>query len=28
MVEGVAVSVGLAIVCLWLAGRAFMRENA
>jgi len=28
MVEGVAVSVGLAIVCLRLAGRAFMRENA
>jgi ABC-2 type transport system permease protein len=26
--EGVAVSVGLAIVCLWLAGRAFRKENA
>ena len=28
MVEGVAVSIGLAIVCLWLAGRAFIKENA
>jgi len=26
--EGIGVSVGLAIVCLWLAGRAFVRENA
>ncbi len=26
--EGVAVSVGMAVVCLWLAGRAFVRENA
>jgi ABC-2 type transport system permease protein len=28
MVEGVAVSIGLAIVCLWIAARAFIRENA
>jgi ABC-2 type transport system permease protein len=28
MAEGVAVSVGLAVVCLWLASRAFGRENA
>lgn len=28
VVEGIAVSVGLAILCLWLAGRAFVRENA
>jgi ABC-2 type transport system permease protein len=28
MAEGVAVSVALAAVCLWLAGRAFARENA
>ncbi len=28
MVEGIAVSVGLAIICLWLAGRAFIKENA
>lgn len=26
--EGIGVSVGLAVVCLWLAGRAFVRENA
>jgi len=26
--EGIGVSVGLAIVCLWLAGRAFAKENA
>jgi ABC-2 type transport system permease protein len=26
--EGIGVSVGLAIVCLWLASRAFLRENA
>jgi ABC transporter DrrB family efflux protein len=26
--EGIAVAVGLAIGCLWLAGRAFARENA
>jgi ABC-2 type transport system permease protein len=28
MIEGIAVAVGLAALCLWLAGRAFMRENA
>jgi len=28
MLEGVAVSIGLAALCLWLAGRAFVRENA
>jgi ABC-2 type transport system permease protein len=28
MFEGVAVSIGLAVVCLWLAGRMFIRENA
>jgi ABC-2 type transport system permease protein len=28
MVEGVAVSVGLALVCLWLGSRVFLRENA
>jgi len=28
MVEGVAVAVGLAAVCLWAASRAFVRENA
>ena len=28
VLEGVAVSIGLAAVCLWLAGRAFARENA
>src|SRR5690349_14048862 len=28
MLEGVAVSIGLAVVCLWLAGRVFIRENA
>lgn len=28
VVEGIAVSVGLAVVCLWLAGRAFAKENA
>jgi ABC-2 type transport system permease protein len=28
VLEGVAVSVGLAAVCLWLASRAFVRENA
>src|SRR5450755_1496893 len=26
MVEGIAVSIGLAAVCLWLAGRVFVRE--
>jgi ABC-2 type transport system permease protein len=28
MLEGVCVAVGLAAVCLWLASRAFMKENA
>ncbi len=28
MVEGVCVAVGLAAVCLWVASRAFVRENA
>jgi ABC-2 type transport system permease protein len=28
MLEGLAVSIGLAIICLWLAGRAFIKENA
>ena len=28
MVEGVCVAVGLAAACLWLASRAFVRENA
>ena len=28
MLEGVAVSIGLAIACLWIAARAFVRENA
>jgi ABC-2 type transport system permease protein len=28
MVEGVAVSIGLAAACLWLADRVFVRENA
>jgi ABC-2 type transport system permease protein len=28
VVEGIAVSGGLAIACLWLAGRAFAKENA
>ena len=28
MVEGVLVAIGLAAVCLWIAGRAFVRENA
>ncbi len=28
MVEGVAVAIGMAIVCLWVASRAFVRENA
>jgi hypothetical protein len=28
MVEGIGVSIGLAVVCLWLAGRVFVRENA
>jgi len=28
MVEGLAVAVGLAAVCLWLGSRVFVRENA
>jgi ABC-2 type transport system permease protein len=28
MLEGVAVAVGLALVCLWLGSRVFVRENA
>jgi len=28
LVEGIAVSIGLAVICLWLAGRTFVRENA
>jgi ABC-2 type transport system permease protein len=28
MLEGVSVSVGLALVCLWLGSRVFLRENA
>jgi ABC-2 type transport system permease protein len=28
MVEGIAVAVGLAAVCLWLGSRVFLRENA
>ncbi len=28
VVEGIAVAIGLAMLCLWLAGRAFVRENA
>ena len=28
MVEGICVSVGLAALCLWLASRAFIKENA
>jgi ABC-2 type transport system permease protein len=28
MVEGISVSIGMAIVCLWLASRAFIKENA
>ncbi|HYK28253.1 MAG TPA: ABC transporter permease [Streptosporangiaceae bacterium] len=28
MVEGVAVAVSMAVVCLWAASRAFVRENA
>ena len=28
MLEGVLVAVGLAIACLWIAGRAIVRENA
>lgn len=28
MLEGVGVAVGLAVVCMWLGSRAFLRENA
>lgn len=28
MLEGVAVAIGLAVVCLWLGSRAFVKENA
>jgi ABC-2 type transport system permease protein len=28
MLEGVVVAIGLAAVCLWIAARAFVRENA
>jgi len=28
MLEGVLVALGLAVACLWIAGRAFVRENA
>jgi ABC-2 type transport system permease protein len=28
MVEGICVAVGLAAICLWLASRAFIKENA
>jgi ABC-2 type transport system permease protein len=28
MLEGVLVATGLAVACLWIAGRAFIRENA
>ncbi len=28
MLEGICVAIGLAIVCLWLASRAFIKENA
>jgi ABC-2 type transport system permease protein len=28
MVEGVLVAIGLAVVCLWLGSRSFLRENA
>ena len=28
MVEGIAVAVGLAVVCLWLGSRVFVQENA
>jgi hypothetical protein len=27
-VEGVAVAAGVAVVCMWLGSRAFVRENA
>jgi hypothetical protein len=28
LVEGVLVAIGLAVACLWIADRAFVRENA
>jgi len=28
MVEGIAVAIGLAALCLWIASRVFVRENA
>jgi ABC-2 type transport system permease protein len=28
MLEGVVVAIGLAVVCMWLGSRAFLRENA
>jgi ABC-2 type transport system permease protein len=28
VVEGIAVAVGMAVVCLWLSSRVFLRENA
>lgn len=28
MVEGISVSIGMAVICLWLASRAFIKENA
>ena len=28
MVEGISVSIGMAIICLWLASRVFVKENA
>jgi len=28
MLEGVAVALGLAAACLWIAARTFVRENA
>jgi ABC-2 type transport system permease protein len=28
MIEGVAVAIGMAAVCIWAASRAFVRENA
>jgi hypothetical protein len=28
MIEGILVSVGFAALCLWIASRVFVRENA
>ena len=28
VLEGVVVAIGLAVVCMWLGSRAFLRENA